>query len=79
MHGLQTFIWTHSKGYDSLLFILCLQEQMLLTSAFSKENSAISLEESVLVFRVFTTATRNLIIIIIMIMIIITILFKGAI
>ena len=30
---------------------------MLLTSVFSKENSAISLEEWVLVFKVFTTAT----------------------
>ena len=33
---------------------------MLLTSAFSKQNSAISLEEWVLVFTVFTTATRRL-------------------
>ena len=33
---------------------------MLLTSAFLKENSAISLEECVLVFTVFTTATRKL-------------------
>ena len=33
---------------------------MLLTYAFSKENSAISLEEWVLVFKVFTTATRRL-------------------
>ena len=33
---------------------------MLLTSAFSKENSAISLEEWVLVLKVFTTATRRL-------------------
>ena len=33
---------------------------MLLTSAFSKENSAVSLEEWVLVFKVFTTATRKL-------------------
>ena len=33
---------------------------MLLISAFSKENSAISLEEFVLVFTVFTTATRTL-------------------
>ena len=30
------------------------------TSAFSKENSAISLEKYVLVFKVFTTATRKL-------------------
>ena len=33
---------------------------MLLTSAFSKQNSAISLEEWVLVLKVFTTATRKL-------------------
>ena len=33
---------------------------MLLTSTFSKENSAISLEEWVLVFKAFTTATREL-------------------
>ena len=33
---------------------------MLLTSAFSKENSAVSLEEWVLVFKVFTTATRKI-------------------
>ena len=33
---------------------------MLLTFAFFKENSAISLEECVLVFKVFTTATRKL-------------------
>ena len=32
---------------------------MLLSSAFSKENSAISVEEWVLVFKVFTTATRK--------------------
>ena len=33
---------------------------MLLTTAFSKENSAITLEVWVLVFKVFTTATRKL-------------------
>ena len=33
---------------------------MLLVSAFSKENSPISLKEWVLVFKVFTTATRKL-------------------
>ena len=33
---------------------------MLLTSAFLKENSAISFEECVLMFKVFTTATRRL-------------------
>ena len=35
---------------------------MLLTSVFSKENSAISLEEWVLVFKVFTTAKMKLIV-----------------
>ena len=33
---------------------------MLLTSIFSKQNSAISLKKCVLVFKVFTTATRML-------------------
>ena len=33
---------------------------MLLTPAVLKQNSAISLEEWVLVFKVFTTATRQL-------------------
>ena len=33
---------------------------MLLNSAFSKQNPAISLEEWVLVFKVFTTATSKL-------------------
>ena len=51
MHGLQSIVSTHSEESDSLLFILCLQEQMLLTSAFSKENSAISSEKCVLVFK----------------------------
>ena len=32
---------------------------MLLTSAFSKENPAISLDECVVVYKVFTTATRK--------------------
>ena len=49
---------THSEDSCSLLFIPCLQKRMLLTSAFPKEDSAISLEEWVLVFKVFTTATR---------------------
>ena len=44
----------------TVLFILSLQQQMLLTSAFSKQNSAISLEEWVLVLKLFTTATRKL-------------------
>ena len=34
--------------------------KMLLASAFLKENSAFSLEECVLVLKVFTTATRKL-------------------
>ena len=33
---------------------------MLFTSAFSKQNSVISLEEWVLVFKLLTTATRKL-------------------
>ena len=33
---------------------------MLLTSAFSKQNSAISLKECVSVFEMFNTATRKL-------------------
>ena len=33
---------------------------MLLTSAFSKQNSVISLEEWVLVFKLFTTTIRKL-------------------
>ena len=45
VHGLQSFVSTHCEESDSLLFILCLQEQMLLTSAFSTENSAISSEK----------------------------------
>ena len=45
VHGLQNFVLTHSEESDSLLFILCLQLHMLLPSAFSKENSSISLEE----------------------------------
>ena len=57
VHGLQSFVLTQSEESDRLLFILCLQYQMLLTSAFLKENSAVSLEECVLVFKMFTTAT----------------------
>ena len=60
MHGLQSFVSTHSEESDGLLFILCLQQQMLLTSAFSKDTSAISLEALVFVCKVFTTATRKL-------------------
>ena len=60
VHGLQSFVSTHSEESDSLIFILCLQLQMLLTSAFSKENSAISSEECVLVFKLLTPATRRL-------------------
>ena len=47
VHDSQSFILTHSEESDSLLFILCLRDQMLLTSSFSKENSAIPLEEGV--------------------------------
>ena len=59
VHSLQSCVSTHSEESDSLLFILCLQYQMLLTSALSKQNSATSLEEWVLVFKVFTTGTRK--------------------
>ena len=45
-----------SEENDSVLFILCLQKQMLLTSAFSKQNLVISLQE----WPLFTTATRKL-------------------
>ena len=62
MHGLQSFVSTNSgeRKSDSVLCTLSLQQQMLLTSAFSKQNSAISLEEWVLVSKLFTTATRKL-------------------
>ena len=56
VHGLQSFISTHSEESASLLFILCLQYQMPLTSPFSKDRSDISLEE----FNMFTPATRKL-------------------
>ena len=57
VHRSQGFALTHSEESDSLLFILCVQYQMLQTSGFSKENSATSLEECVLVLKVFITAT----------------------
>ena len=61
MHGLQSFVSTHSEQKcDSLLFILCLQEHMLLTSAFPKANSCTSLEECGLVLKVSITAARQL-------------------
>ena len=60
VHGLQSFVSTRSEESESLPFILCLKKQMLLTSAFPKENSVPFLEEWVLVFKVFTTATRKL-------------------
>ena len=60
VHCLQSFISTHCEESHSLLFILCLQYQMLSTSAFLKENSTISLEEWVSVFKVFTIAARKL-------------------
>ena len=58
-HGLQSLGLTHSEESDSLPFILCLHEEILLTSSFSKENSAITLEEWVLVLKVFTIAARK--------------------
>ena len=58
VHGVQCFVQTHSEESDSVLFIPSLQQHMLLASAFSKQNSAISFEESVLVFILFTTSTR---------------------
>ena len=60
MHSLQSFVSTHSEESDNVFFILCLQYQMLATFAFSNQNSVISLEEWVLVFRLLTTATRKL-------------------
>ena len=60
VHDLQSLVSTHSEESDSVPFILCLKYQMLFTCAFSKQNSVISLEECVLVFKVFTTATRKL-------------------
>ena len=60
VHGLQSFVLTQSEESGSVGFILCLPKQTLLTSVFLKENSAISLVECVLVFKVFTTATRKL-------------------
>ena len=60
VHGLQSFVSTHSgKKSDIVLFTLSWQQQMLLTSAFSKQNSVISLEEWVLALKLFTTATRS--------------------
>ena len=38
VHDLQSFILTHSEESDSLLFILCLQLQLLLISAFFKRK-----------------------------------------
>ena len=59
MHGLQSFVSTHSEESDSLLFIL-----FAITNAFNififGENSASPLEVWVRVFKVFTTATRKL-------------------
>ena len=60
VHDLQSFVLTHSEESDSLLFILCFLWCMLLTCAFLKQNSAISLKKCVMVFKVFTTATRML-------------------
>ena len=60
VHGLQSFLLTHSGKNDSVLFTLSSRKQMLLTSAFSKQNSVISLEEWVFVFKLFTIAIRKL-------------------
>ena len=60
VHGLHSFVLTHSEEGDSVLFILCLQQQMLLASALTKQHSVISLQEWVLVLELFTTATRKL-------------------
>ena len=60
VHGLQSFISTQSEKSGNVLFILCLRQHILFTSAFSKLNSVISLEEWVLLFKLFTTATRKL-------------------
>ena len=59
VHGLQSSVSTHSEKRDSVLFTLSLQQQLLLTSALSKQNSVISLEEWDLVLKLFTTATRK--------------------
>ena len=58
MHGLHSFVSTHSEESGTVLFVLSLQLQMLLTSAVLKEKSVISLEEWVLVFRLFTRKLR---------------------
>ena len=58
VQGLQSFVSTHSEESCSGLFILYLELQMLLTSAFLKQNSVISLEKWVLVFRLFTRKLR---------------------
>ena len=60
VHGLQNFVSTHYDGSGSVLFILCLQQQRPLTSAFSKQISVICVEEWVLVCKLFTTATKKL-------------------
>ena len=60
MHGLQSFVSTHSEENDKFVFHPLFAIKMLLTSAFSKEYFAISLEECVLVLKVFTTAARKL-------------------
>ena len=57
VHSLQSFFTTHSQVCFSSS--VC-SSKCFLTSAFFKENSAIWLEEWVLVFKLFTTATRRL-------------------
>ena len=44
-YGLQNFVSIHSEESDSVPGILCLQYETLLTSAFSKHDSVISLRE----------------------------------
>ena len=60
VHGLPSFVLTHYEESDTAFYALFALKKMLLIAAFSKENSAISLKEGFSVFKVFTTATRNL-------------------
>ena len=60
VHGIQSFVSTHSEKKSDSMLVISFQSQMLLTSAFSQQNSAISVEQSVLVFVLFTTTTRKL-------------------
>ena len=58
VHRLHSFVFIHSEESCSVLSMLCLQLQMLLTAAFSKQNPASCLEEWVLVLRLFTRMLR---------------------